>query len=604
MKSSIKIKNFIPVALVMVVLLIAFPCTTGCDGDKTDKKGESGLQTFEVKRGNILETVSSDGNLIMPREFELRFGTAGTVEEVLVEEGDVVREGTLLARLDNSKQKIAIEKDLYALQKQINNLTGTTREIDPYPPSVDPYHDTYYRCNRKLDLPHRYANLTALYIFEKSQAEVDEAKDLLAEGYYKEAAIALRLSHHYMDISIELLNAPIPDIRSELDIMGTLLYEKEKLEPEEYEEMYPMTFRTIDLVDRAHEKLAKVESLMTEGDYAGASSQLTSVQQHLVETERAVHGTVGQLVRYNVAYPDTATSLDFVQLAKSLLLEIEENMNDGSYDTVQVATYLRTAQQELDIARTILQHNELVYEAGLNLTETQQYNLNLQKAMIVLYGHSVELMDTEILAPIDGTVVDVGVEIDDQLSAVDYSSITAVRLVDTDTVKFEGVIDEIDIYQVKLGQKANIIVDAAPDTPLTGTVSFISPFGTETADVLNFAVTIDLDPTDIELKGDMTATADIIIQDKKDVLLIPVQTIVTAPIGSLAAVLNEETGEPEMKRIVVGAQTYEYAEVVSGLEEGEKVLIMTEEVMAKLQSQRPSGPPGSSGGQRPPGAMQ
>jgi multidrug efflux pump subunit AcrA (membrane-fusion protein) len=596
MKKIMTAKNYIPVVLGIMVLLIVFPCNAGCSGGK---KEQNGLQTFEVARGNILETVSSDGNLIMPREFELRFGTTGTVEEVLVEEGDKVREGTLLARLDNSKQKIAIEKDLYALQKKLNDLTGTSREIDPYPiDSRNPY-----RCNRKLDLPHRYANLTALYIFEKSQAEVDKAKELIEQGFYKEAAIALRLSHHYMDISLELLNAPIPDIRSELDIMGTLLYEKEKLEPEEYEELYPVTLRTVNLVQQAHEKLAKVEDFMAGGDYTEASSALTSVQQHLIETERAVHGTVGQLVRYNVAYPDTATSLDFVQLAKSLLSKIEENIGEGDYDAVQVATYLRTARQEIDIARTILQHNELVYEAGLNLTETQQYNLNLQKAMIVLYGHSVELMDTEILAPIDGTVVDVGVEIDDQLSAVDYSSITAVRLVDTHTVKFEGVIDEIDIYRIKLGQKANIIVDAAPDTPLTGTVSFISPFGTETADVLNFALTIDLDPTDLELKGDMTATANIIIQDKKDVLLIPVQAALTVPVGTLVAVLNEETGEPEMRRVVLGAQTYESAEVISGLEEGEKVVMITQEIMAKLQSQRPAGgPPGSGGQQPPPGA--
>jgi multidrug efflux pump subunit AcrA (membrane-fusion protein) len=587
MKNIITGKRYITLALGMVFLLIALPCIVGCKGGKEE---ENGWQTVEVKRGNILETVSSDGNLIMPREFELRFGTPGTVTEVLVKEGDVVREGTLLARLDNTKQKIAIEKDLYALQKKLNELADTSVR-------------TNTGCSKKLDLPNRYANLTALYIFEQSQEEVDQAKDLLNRSYYKEAAIALRLAYHYMDITLELLNAPIPDIKSQPDIAGTLMYEKEKLDPAQYEEMYPVTLKTVDLIHQAQEKLAQVGNLIAEGDYAGTSSELTSVQRHLVETGRAVHGTVGQLVRYNVAYPDTSTSLDFVQLAKSLLLEIEDSIRDNRYDTVQVATYLRTAQQELDIARTILQHNELVYESGLNLTETQQYNLNLQKAMIVLYGHSVDLMNTEILAPIDGTVVDVGVEIDDQLSAVDYSSITAVDLVDTDTVKFEGVVDEIDIYKVKLGQKANIIVDAAPDEPITGTVSFISPFGTETAEVLNFAVTIDLDPTDIELKGDMTATADIIIQDKKDVLLIPVQAILTIPVGTLAAVLNEETGQPEMRRIVVGAQTYESAEVISGLEEGEKVLILTEEVMAKLQSQRPSGPPGADGGQRPPGSM-
>ena len=586
MKGIVATKGSLTVIIVLAIFLITFPCSAGCGTGNTE---DADWQTFEVKRGNILETVTADGNLIMPREFELRFGTTGAVKEVLVEEGDRVREGTLLARLDNTKQKIAIEKDLYALQKKLNDLADSSVRTDT-------------GCRKKLTLPHRYANLTALYIFEQSQKEVDETKDLLEQGYYKEAALKLRLAHHYMDISLELLNTPIPEIKSQPDIIGALTPEEEAIDPSEYEQMYPITYKTIDLVHQAQEKLSEVRELMAEGNYAGASSELVSAQQHLLETHRAVNGTVGQLVRYNVSYPDTATSLDFIQLAKSLVLEIEDSVNQGDYDTVQIATYLRTAQHELDIARNILQNNELVFESGLNLTETQQYNLNFLKAMIALYGHSAELMKTEIMAPVDGTVVDVGVKLDDQLSSVDYSSITAVHLVDTTTVKFEGIIDEIDIFQVKLGQKAEITVDAAPEDPLTGTVSFISPFGTETADVLNFEITIDLDPTDLELKGDMTATAEIIIQDKENILLIPAQAIMRIPVGSLAVVLNEETGQPQPRRIVLGAQTYDLAEVQSGLEEGEKVLIITEELRKTLQSQRPSEPPGAGGGQPPQGA--
>ncbi len=582
MRNIVSTKQY-SIVTVILLLLIACAGSMGCRGtEEADTKSE----TVEIKKGNILETVSSDGHLVMPREFELRFGTFGTVKEVLVEEGDVVKEGTLLARLDNTKQKIAVEKDLYALQKKLNDLAEKSS----------------CGCSKKLDYPNRYANVTALYIFEQSQREVNEAKTLLDQRYYKEAAIKLRLAHHDMDTAVELLNTPIPDFKMQPDIMGALNYKQETIEPAEYGQMYPITLKTIDLINQAQEKLTSVRGLMGQGDYAAASSELAATQKHMEETYRAVKGTVGQIVRFNVSYPDTATSLDFMNLAKSLLQETQYSVEQGNLDTVQLAKYLRTAQHELEIARNILTHNELVFESGLNLTEVQTYNLNLQKAMIALHGHSADLMKTEILAPIDGTVVDVGVMIDDQLSSFDYSSTTAIELVDTHTVKFEGVIDEVDIFKVKLGQKANIIVDAVPDEILTGTITFISPFGTETADVLNFAITIELDPTDIELKGDMTATADILIQDKKDVLLIPTQAIIETPRASLALVVTDETVEPERRRIVLGARTYEFAEVKSGLEEGEKVLIITEELRKTLRAQGPQGPPGAGGGQRPPGA--
>ncbi len=105
-----------------------------------------------------------------------------------------------------------------------------------------------------------------------------------------------------------------------------------------------------------------------------------------------------------------------------------------------------------------------------------------------------------------------GVKKNDVLSAIDYASKTAVQLVDTSQIKFQGQVDEIDILKIKTGQKATISVDAVPNKIFTGTVSFISPFGTpDTNNVVKFPVTILLDPTDVALKGGLTATADIAI---------------------------------------------------------------------------------------------
>jgi HlyD family secretion protein len=231
------------------------------------------------------------------------------------------------------------------------------------------------------------------------------------------------------------------------------------------------------------------------------------------------------------------------------------------------------AQHDIEMSHTILEDNELIFRGGLNLYASRAYSLQLQATELALKNAKEDLMKTEILAPFDGTVVDVGVKENDQLSSFDYSSITAVHLVDTKTVKMEGVVDEIDIYQVAVGQEAIITVDALPDEEFSGKVTFISPFGTEETGVVEFAVSISLEPTEVELRGGLTATADIIVEKHENVLLIP-NRAVKGLVGDywVEVVIDEATEEVEKRQVVLGAQDAKFTEVISGLEAGEKVM--------------------------------
>ncbi|HEX7364480.1 MAG TPA: efflux RND transporter periplasmic adaptor subunit, partial [Dehalococcoidia bacterium] len=102
-------KKLITVFLLTVVLVSLL--LGGCSKDETTPG-----QIFEVTRGDLNIVVSADGNLTMPDEFDLRFGTNGQVEEILVEEGDNVKQGALLATLDNSSQVNAIKTALFSVQ--------------------------------------------------------------------------------------------------------------------------------------------------------------------------------------------------------------------------------------------------------------------------------------------------------------------------------------------------------------------------------------------------------------------------------------------------------------------------------------------------------
>jgi RND family efflux transporter MFP subunit len=244
----------------------------------------------------------------------------------------------------------------------------------------------------------------------------------------------------------------------------------------------------------------------------------------------------------------------------------------------------------MQICNSILGSNHYVLQHGLSLKNEQQYQIDLAKALVGLGNSKDNFLKTAILAPFDGIVVSVGVKKNDVLSAMDYSSKTAVQLVDTSQIKFQGQVDEIDIMKIKTGQKATISVDAVPNKTFTGTVSFISPYGTaDTNNVVKFPVTIKLDPTDVALKGGLTATADIAISSAANTLLVPLSAVTTTSAGSFVTVVDEATGKQEKREVTLGSQNLQFAEVLSGLKEGDKIVVEEKVTGAPVVTGFPTG---------------
>ena len=563
MESAVKMRKSVITAIVF--LLVVSPMSiTGCggNGEEADER-----QIVAVERGDLVVTITADGNLDMPHQAKLRFGTPGTVKEVFVQEGDRVREGTLVAKLDDTAQKIAIAAAQYDVELAMNEI------VEKIHPALMGY-------------PKFYPDPSTVLYVEQAQEELNKAQELIAESNYQKAASELRLAQHDLGAAYYMLNVPEIALASEYrdETTGEVL------------NRYPNIPKAIELLEQDQERLDEIQTLIGLGSYGEASAKLSTAQDKLGETYRLVNSVsgrirvsqrigecCGQLTTQGertgatglmpIPYPDTSTSLDWLRQVEEELQKIQNLMEQEDYAELELAEAIRMAQHEVEMSQTILENNELIFRSGLNLKASRQYSLNLQKAEGALDDAKEDLMKTEILAPFDGTVVDVGVKENDQLSSFDYSSVTAVHLVDTKTVKMEGVVDEIDIYQVEVGQEAIVTVDALPDVEVKGKVTFISPFGTEETGVVEFAVTISLEPAEVELRGGLTATADIIVEKHENVLLIP-NRAVKGLVGDywVEVVIDEATEEVEKRQVVLGAQDAKFTEVISGLEEGEKVM--------------------------------
>src|SRR4030042_692507 len=88
-----------------------------------------------VQPGNLTVSVSVDGNLVMPQAFNLLFGAPGDVKDVLVEEGDFVKEGTILARLDDQTPRL----DGKAPKTQVHTVLSDLYETVPRLPQFPAY---------------------------------------------------------------------------------------------------------------------------------------------------------------------------------------------------------------------------------------------------------------------------------------------------------------------------------------------------------------------------------------------------------------------------------------------------------------------------------
>jgi len=229
---------------------------------------------------------------------------------------------------------------------------------------------------------------------------------------------------------------------------------------------------------------------------------------------------------------------------------------------------------EINLDEGVLGVSEDVLELQVDIAKAswETAELNLEIAELSLESAELNLEKAEIVAPFDGVVADITITEGKEISTAALAT-PAISLVDPTDIELRGFIDEIDIAIVKLSQEANIILDALPDEEVKGSVSFISPVGTILAGVVSYDTTITLENPAAELRDGMSATAEVIIERRDDVLLIPNRTIRGTTENPTVLVLVDE--QEEEREITLGLTDGINTEVLSGLEEGEKVIVPT-----------------------------
>ncbi len=185
---------------------------------------------------------------------------------------------------------------------------------------------------------------------------------------------------------------------------------------------------------------------------------------------------------------------------------------------------------------------------------------------------------TDIESPIDGVVLSRDVEMGDAVSSIlvlGSSATLVMTLGDTSEVYVKGKVDESDIGKVYLGQPARIKVESFKDKTFNGKVTRISPMGVEKDNVTTFEVRVSINNPGGELKAEMTANAEIILEEHKGVLQIPEGAILYDKDKKASVEVPDPKGKDGKKKMAVniGISNGAKTEVLGGLKEGDQVVL-------------------------------
>jgi len=259
-------------------------------------------------------------------------------------------------------------------------------------------------------------------------------------------------------------------------------------------------------------------------------------------------------------------------------------MLDRAYKrAVQMAKEGVVSQSNLDDAQKALElavNKQQVAKAQLGVLKAKiaQADAQTQSAHAQLKQLEEQLSYTTIYSPMNGIVLSRDVEVGDAVSSILVmgSAATLVMTIgDTSQVYVKGKVDESDIGKVYLGQPARIKVESFKDKTFYGKVTKISPMGVEKDNVTTFEVRVSINNPGGELKAAMTANAEIILDEHKNVLQIPEGAVIYDKDKKASVEVPDTNAKDGKKKVAVnlGISNGAKAEVLGGLKEGDQVVL-------------------------------
>ena len=242
------------------------------------------------------------------------------------------------------------------------------------------------------------------------------------------------------------------------------------------------------------------------------------------------------------------------------------------------------------IAPSAVEDAEKAYQMGLNKqmsalrsvavarADMARANAQVAQAKAALERAEENLRNATIVSPMDGLVLSRNVEVGDAVSSIlvlGSQATLVMTLGDIGDVYVLGKVDQADIGKVYIGQRARIVVESFKDKKFEGQVTKIAPLGVEKDNVTTFEVRVSIKNPGGELKANMSANAEVILEEKLNVLLVPESAIVYDRSRNTSVEIPDALAEKGRRKapVKLGISDGVKTELLAGLKQGEKVIL-------------------------------
>jgi HlyD family secretion protein len=529
-----------------------------------------------VQQGTIVTSVSGSGQVSASNQIDIKPKASGDVVYVGVKNGQEVKAGTLIAQLDArdaqkavrdaevnlESARLSFEKlnkpaDTLSILQAENSLAQAKESKQKAEDDLNKAYDDGFNtiANAMLDLPGIMTGLEDM-MFDNTIDPGSSGGDNIT---------------WYVNQTNYQTDAREKAIRYMNDVYNTYNHAREVYD-KNFDD-YKATSRTADQVT--------IEALILQ----------------TYDTTKIIADTIKTIDNFIDFVQDDMEKRDYN--IPAMVLTHQTNISSYTSKTnshlLNLLAIKRTIEDSknaiVNADRSIAEKTESLakLKAGADALDVQSAELAVKQRENALLDAKEKLADYFVRAPFDGIIATLDVKKGDTVS-----SATVLGTLITKQKIAEISLNEVDVAKVKVGQKATLTFDAAPDLSIAGEVSEIDTLGTISQGVVSYTVKIVFGTQNEQVRPGMSVSADIIIDVKQNALLIPNSAVKSAGGANyvevpqdtaaasrlLASVANSATGvelnsAPRRQAVEIGLSNDSVSEVISGLKEGDLVIART-----------------------------
>jgi HlyD family secretion protein len=509
-----KIKHFIKTKKILSIIIIIIVILVGywIYNKSTSTAGQTSYVFSKAQIKDIVTTVTGTGQISAQNQIDIKSKASGDLVYLNTKaNGTEVKKGTLIAQIDTRDAIISLENAKISYAKLVKSADAPTL-LQAQTSLSDAI------LNNKKSYDDAFNAISSSFV--DLPAIVSGLNDLLygRNGYLQTESVRTA-----GDTALTLQNK------------AGISFDRTKTEYESLLNEYKNISRT--------SSTSTIESFVN-STYIFLKDMAESIKnaQNAVDyVRKQKNDTSGDTSATNIAsWTSTINSnLSNVLSSKTAIGTTYQNINQKTLDLIK----LQNGADELDI-------------------ESQR--LSLQQAQNTYENYFVR-------APFDGVLARLSVKSTDTVS----SGTVIGTLVSSQKIA-NITLNEVDVSKVHVGQKVKLTFDAIDKFVIDGTVTTVDLVGTVTQGVVNYNVEITLDGQDDRIKSGMSVSAEIITETKESVLTVPNSAIKTQGNNTYVEVFNiSSTTAPTQKKVITGISNDTLTEIVSGINEGDRVVTRT-----------------------------